>query len=234
VTDHPLIAARKSRVVVPWWWLAVLLAAVAIIRWYAEGPGTVGLDRDVTRWVQEWDQPLASQLADAGNFLGNSTPALIVMAALWVLLPLLRLRRELIFLSVEVCLRFLATFLKEWNDSPRPAAADDVEILGTFDGFGFPSGHAITAALVLGTIWFLVCRFTTRRDYQAIAVATWIAGMLLTDFARVWVGAHWFTDVVGGSLIGVLIVLTATNISALLSPDRAIETQTRPHQTLGQ
>lgn len=234
MTDNPHVAARQSPVVVPWWWLAVLLAAILAIRWYAEGPGTVGLDRDITRWVQDWDQPLPGQLADAGNFLGDSTPALIVMAALWVMLPLLRLRRELIFLAIAVCLRLVATFLKEWHDSPRPAAADNVEIRGTFDGFGFPSGHAITAALVLGTIWFLVCRFTTRTDYRAIAVAVWIGGMALTGFARIWVGAHWFTDVVGGSLIGVLIVLTSANISALLSRDRAIETQTPPPQTPAQ
>ena len=123
-------------------------------------------------------------------------------------------------MALAACLRLLATFLKERNHSTRPTVADGVEIRGTFEGLGFPSGHAITSAVVLGTVWFLVTRATDRARYRVAAVAAWIAGMVLTDFARIWVGAHWFTDVLGGSIIGITIVLSAANISAMLVPDR--------------
>lgn len=43
----------------------------------------------------------------------------------------------------------------------------------------------------------------------------------LTGYARVWVGAHWLTDTIGGTMIGATIVLVSANLSALIAPRRA-------------
>ncbi|MFF8861139.1 phosphatase PAP2 family protein [Streptomyces sp. NPDC015139] len=65
-------------------------------------------------------------------------------------------------------------------------------------GWSFPSGHTTTAALTAGLlITALYLRSPHGRTAVRLAVACWGAAVGLT---RVFLGVHWFTDVVGGWL----------------------------------
>ncbi|OXY90970.1 phosphatase PAP2 family protein [Streptomyces diastatochromogenes] len=68
-------------------------------------------------------------------------------------------------------------------------------------GWSFPSGHTTTAALTAGlVILALWLRAPHGRVPLCLAVACWGAGVGLT---RVFLGVHWFTDVLGGWLFAV-------------------------------
>jgi undecaprenyl-diphosphatase len=77
----------------------------------------------------------------------------------------------------------------------RPPA-DLVHILSPTTGFSFPSGHAV---------FFTWMAFApkTRPSLQPILWILAVLVILLTCIARVWAGAHWPSDVIGGVLLGV-------------------------------
>ncbi|MFF4259365.1 phosphatase PAP2 family protein [Streptomyces sp. NPDC001663] len=65
-------------------------------------------------------------------------------------------------------------------------------------GWGFPSGHATTAALSAGLLIIAVCvRGPRGRTLLALVIGGWGA---LVGLTRVYLGVHWFTDVLGGWL----------------------------------
>jgi undecaprenyl-diphosphatase len=73
-------------------------------------------------------------------------------------------------------------------------------------GTGYPSGHALTAATLALGLSVIAWRHIPSRGL-AIAVIVVLIGLgLLVGWARIWSGAHWPSDVVGGYLFGVATV----------------------------
>ncbi|MFD3539211.1 phosphatase PAP2 family protein [Streptomyces sp. NPDC058662] len=73
----------------------------------------------------------------------------------------------------------------------------------------YPSGHAMTATVVCGLLVWLLPRRTGRRT-RWVAVAVAAVSAVGVGFTRLYLGVHWASDVVGGWLLGVTVVVLAT------------------------
>ena len=94
----------------------------------------------------------------------------------------------------------MLTFLvKVLVGRPRPPTA---LALGGFGGMAFPSGHALQATAVWGMLAVLTAAGVARRRARMLV---WIAGVAVAvavGASRVYLGAHWLTDVMGGWVLG--------------------------------
>jgi len=95
--------------------------------------------------------------------------------------------------------------LKIWIARPRPAGVlPDVRVVGERLLVGsMPSGHT-AAAFALG-MWLLL-------EDRRLGVPALVAAILV-GVSRVYMGAHWPTDVLAGALLGAL-------VAAVLAPPR--------------
>lgn len=187
-------------------WLLGLLVTVALTTaaWTAPYfPGDVVL----ARAVQAADRPALDALFRAINWAGGgiAVPAFTVLAAIAFLL-LRRLDLLAGFLLLQA-LRPVSTLLKWLTGRPRPAA-ELVTVTEYHAGNrSFPSGHVMTSVLLYGALALLVewtpLPRAARRAVQVVALAV----VLLMGPARVYVGAHWPSDALGGYLWGVLILI---------------------------
>ncbi|MGQ0670642.1 MAG: phosphatase PAP2 family protein, partial [Actinomycetota bacterium] len=129
--------------------------------------------------------------------------ALGVVLATWTLIT----RRCRVVLFVVV-VAFAMNPLVEWAlkaavDRPRP------ELLTLVRGRGpsFPSGHVIASVGFYGMLPLLVAGITSRFAIRVAAFLAVTAVILAVGFSRTYLGVHWFTDVVGGFLLGTVVVL---------------------------
>lgn len=91
--------------------------------------------------------------------------------------------------------------LKAAYDRDRPPEALVTAVTGSF-----PSGHSTAGAVVaLSLVVCLVAAGPKRRNLELIAAAF----ALLMGGSRMYLGAHWFTDVVAGVAFGAACVLAA-------------------------
>lgn len=94
----------------------------------------------------------------------------------------------------------LTLLLKEWLTIPRPPPA--VRAVAVESGsHGFPSGHAIAAIVVYGSL--LLVRGGLRNPRAALPTATLIG---LIGLSRVVIGVHYLGDVLAGFAVGAAVV----------------------------
>ncbi|KRD20071.1 MULTISPECIES: phosphatase PAP2 family protein [unclassified Streptomyces] len=88
----------------------------------------------------------------------------------------------------------------------RPSLEDPV---AHAPGFSFPSGHAMTATTSFAVL-LLVLLPLVPRAWRPLCWCFAVVSVLGVGFTRVALGVHWFSDVVGGWLLGLAVVaLTA-------------------------
>ena len=110
-----------------------------------------------------------------------------------------------LFLALAVLLRAVSPMVKAIVDRPRPTS-DLVDVASTLGSPSYPSGHVLGATLLFGFLIYCVERTVPaegpRRAIQAVLVSL----ILLMGHARVEMGHHWPTDVIGGWLIGAILL----------------------------
>lgn len=100
----------------------------------------------------------------------------------------------------------------------RPPVADRLTIESTFS---FPSGHSSSAAafLVAGAL-VLVTLAPKLKPWAWIITPLLVASVMAS---RLYLGVHWFTDVVAGASVGTAAALFAFWVYQRFSPDARAE-----------
>lgn len=158
-------------------------------------------DVSITLNVQSWDSPGLSSFLSLVSDFTDFYPG----AALWTATFLLFFWRGL---RVEAFTLLLAvwTFLGVEAfglvvDRPRPSP-DLVHVSRFLRGNSFPSGHVFAAVVFYG----LLVRFAWHRvrwsPLRLLLPPMAAAIVVLVGLARIYMGVHWTSDVLGGLLLG--------------------------------
>jgi undecaprenyl-diphosphatase len=107
------------------------------------------------------------------------------------------------------------------TDRARPPAN---LAIGYFGGHAFPSGHATEAAAVYGMLAVVVAAGTPRWRYKVAAWAMAVLTVTVIGISRLYLAAHWFTDVIAGWALGSAWVLLLVAATHAVSGRRALRT----------
>lgn len=155
------------------------------------------LDLAIVRWVSQMlHTPLLDRLMPLITMLGNG--GWIWLAICVILLCRRRTRRWGVLCALSMFLTFLAgeVVLKNLVQRLRPFYhLPELELLIPPPGsFSFPSGHSGSSFAAAASVW----RMDRRWGRWALALA------VLIGFSRLYLSVHYLTDILAGSVLGLL------------------------------
>ena len=168
----------------------------------------IALDAVVTPMLHGWATPALDQVMWAITTIGSTAVVAPLFIALDLVLLRVRRRREALFLAVAILGSVLLNAsMKLVFQRPRP----QLPWAQTPLDYSFPSGHTMNGLVfylaVALVLWVVL---GPRIGVIATAAATVLA--VLIGISRIYLGAHYFTDVAAGFLAGLawlLVVSTA-------------------------
>jgi membrane-associated phospholipid phosphatase len=182
---------------------AVLLVLFVLLATFVHFHPVLGVDVAITKEFQENQTPWLSGLMTAVSYIGYQnwlSVGLVVVAA--VILWLVDLRLEAVTVAVVYAVSgLLNAVIKLIVNRPRPNASL-VEVFRTASGASFPSGHVMSYVAFWGLLFtFGVILFDGRRWWRIALLVVSAFFVVMVGPSRVYLGAHWASDVLGAYLI---------------------------------
>jgi membrane-associated phospholipid phosphatase len=181
-----------------WAGLALLGIVVVIAALVPVGP--LGVDRSWSDAMRDAHSAFLKHVALVFDSIGHGLVRALTLAAIAGVLAAARRWLALIaFALAEAVAPLLSFLLKALVDRPRPPGA-----LVHPAGSSFPSGHAVYAGT---TAVALVLLFSAPGPVRAVWWTAAGLGIAAMAWSRTYLQAHWLSDVVAGSLLGVGVAL---------------------------
>ncbi len=157
-------------------------------------------------WMQSWVFPLRSD--DAAAVLTvlthvSGTKVSIVLAAAFTIYLALRIgkRQAVAYAGCIVVGEAVVAVTKLVVGRTRPLGMNLIEFP---NDASFPSGHTFAAiAIVAFSLYVIVCTHPAMpRGIKIALIVVAIIWPILIAFTRIYLGAHWPTDILGSFLVG--------------------------------
>ncbi len=160
-------------------------------------------DVSISSWLQDIDFAGLKPIMQFAPYAVGL--AVLVSLRLW--LP--SRRWEVIFIALSaLATGFAGWLLKLMVGRPRPDA-ELVQLLVGTHGLSFPSGHVACATVIGGFIFYLVPKLVKTPAARWFLRALLVVIILAIGASRIYLGAHWASDVVGGLALGGLLLYPA-------------------------
>ncbi len=201
--------ARRIDTGSPWGFgLSVVVLAGAVCGWifisltqdvFAHEEAVLS-DPGVTRFVVDHRVAWATALMKGVTWLGSNSvmiPLVVVVGSYFLFRD--RDWRPAVYMATAlVGANLIYRVVKVWVGRARPP--ESLHLIGV-SGFGFPSGHATVAVACWGLAALLLGAGRPVRAKLVLGTAA-IVIVALVGLSRIYLGVHWWTDVIAGFALG--------------------------------
>jgi len=196
---------RNYRAIAFQGYLVIATVALAVLFVLVWNVPYFTIDLTVTRAIQTISWTWFALLMAVISFPGSAPQSFVLVALVVAVLFVIGLRWEaLSTLLAGAGGSLLDTLAKAIVHRARPTA-DIVHVVQQVSGYSFPSGHVVFYVSFFGFLMFLAYTLLKQRVVWRSALLLALAFFVATiGVSRIYLGAHWFSDVLGAYLLGSL------------------------------
>ena len=178
-----------------------LLSGIIMFSWIARRTQLFPGDRTITRTLQRQRNPWFRRLMLAVSEFGFPKLSVPLTVGVATIFWALRFRLEALFILLTGTTSIFNYLVKNLIKRPRPTN-EVVKVVRVINEPSFPSGHVMHYMNIFGMlIYFLATNWRSGRLRNAL-ITICAALIVLVGPSRVYLGAHWPSDVMAGYVYG--------------------------------
>jgi undecaprenyl-diphosphatase len=172
-----------------------------IANWVFDSPATHAADRWAQEIAADWRSPGLTVFMRIMSIIGQDWMRAVISVPVVAALLWARSHRRLYaFVATMVGGLLLSPALKAVFQRARPSG---IVTLGTAQGYSFPSGHAMGAMLLFGSLAYVIYfSIDHSRRLRLLAVTLCVLMILSIGASRVYLGVHYLSDILAGFAAG--------------------------------
>jgi len=179
------------------WLLSGALMLSVIARYTQFFPGDMGITAALQKQRHPWIRRFMVTISEIG-FPKLSIPLTVGVAGIFLAL---RFRLEAIFILLTTSSNLLNALVKRLIKRPRPTK-ELVTVVRVINEPSFPSGHVMHYTNFFGLLIYLLATNWRSGTLRNILIAICTALIVFIGPSRVYLGAHWPSDVMAGYIYG--------------------------------
>ncbi|MCT4034474.1 phosphatase PAP2 family protein [Elizabethkingia anophelis] len=203
----PFLNKNKKNII--WTTFSIFLVGFSVLAAYVMLTEPHYIDVHISEEIQEKQNGFLDSFMKAVSWFGRIRVSAVLIGCSTILFLLLKRKKDALLMLSTLISGGIAWVLKTLINRPRPTK-DFVSILEETHYQSFPSGHVLFYTVFFGALIFILIR--TIKKYPILKISgilICLAMIFLGAVSRVYLGAHWFTDVLGGFLAGLMYLLIA-------------------------
>ena len=161
-------------------------------------------DVKISLFIQQFQSAWLDKIMLAISFFGELPYSLLSVVVVALIFYWQKYKREALFISTVLLSGLIILGVKNVINRPRPTSFY-VRLVEVNRFQSYPSGHTLSYVLFFGFLIILMTHLKDIPKTTRIIVST-ISTFLIVMIApsRIYLGAHWFTDTLGGFLLGLI------------------------------
>lgn len=181
----------------------LIIAFIALTAFVIQNPFSE-LDLNISKFVQQYHSVTLDKVMLAISFFGELPWSLVMVLVVAAVFFAFKYRREAYFITAILSSGLVILGAKHIFNRPRPTELY-VRLVEINRFQSFPSGHVTSYILFFGFMIVLM-KYLDNLSSITRKVVTYISAfyMLAIPVSRIYLGAHWFTDVLAGLILGLI------------------------------
>ncbi len=152
---------------------------------------------------------ISNNLTNNVKLLTNLGSALIVISVVIIVLIFYKNKRYGLFMSINlITITIFQLILKSIFTRSRPIDINLIEETG----YSFPSGHSLTVMAFYGFIIYLIYISKLNKKSKILYISLFSLIIFVVGFSRVYLGVHFFTDVIGAFTFALSYLIIYTQV----------------------
>lgn len=162
----------------------------------------VSIDDSVHNFIMKFSSEMTTTFMKIFTFLG-STPFITGLCVLVFVILLYKKQKEYAYKSAGILVisTLINNIVKVIVRRPRPEYITVVE-----NTFSYPSGHTMASVTLYGFLIYFILKSKISKTYKIVFSIVLGIIPVLVGISRIYLGAHYFSDVFGGALLSIMLL----------------------------
>ncbi len=195
----------KMKKYIKWIILAIILITLLLIMIFVKSGKIQTFDTTIYNIITYHTNPLLDNMFHAFTFFGSTIGIVLLCLLLLIIMKNKKMALTTVgCVGISTIINFITkiTFQRE-----RPVVRKLVEETT----YSFPSGHTMAAASLYGILIFFIIHSNIEKKKKVLFSTLLSMLILAVGISRIYLGAHFASDVLGGMLSSIAILIIFTN-----------------------